>query len=121
MMGYARSHAWTGDRCRRCGMHREWPGARSACEGVDTPVERHNKGKLMRVRAALGPVEAPGETEARDNTELLEGIADPYPLPDEQLIAKERGEWVDRYFKLSSMPEAEARRIHARWNPKGTS
>lgn len=29
-----RPHVWRNERCARCAMHREWPGARHPCEGV---------------------------------------------------------------------------------------
>lgn len=34
-----RNHVWYGERCQRCGMKRDWPGAKHACEGVETSSE----------------------------------------------------------------------------------
>lgn len=47
MSEYQRPHDWLGKRCLRCGMLREWEGARYACQGVDAPVER------ARVKASM--------------------------------------------------------------------
>jgi hypothetical protein len=34
-----REHVWVGERCKRCGMKADWPGARHGCEGVETHGE----------------------------------------------------------------------------------
>lgn len=34
-----RKHVWRNDRCERCSMKRDWPGAKHACEGVETSGE----------------------------------------------------------------------------------
>jgi len=36
-------HVWSGDRCRYCGMHKDWPGASDPCTAYCIRGDVHRK------------------------------------------------------------------------------
>lgn len=85
-----RPHVWAGQRCTRCGMCSDWPGAKHGCEGIEArdrtkakpkkrkydPVANAAWGKARRERLGTEAMRAEWRERARKSRAKRNAVDD---------------------------------------------